>query len=111
MRGSRSVKCIIHRKTLDIILYLSLLVCAIIFVLQTVNDYMKGSTSYLVTQEKLTPIDVPTLTFCFLEWNEGDFSAKVSDGEGGFTVTLELDKNIPIPRHGIDMHLSELRTT
>ena len=111
MRGSRNVRCIIHRKTLDIILYLSLLVCAIIFVLQTVNDYMKGSTSYLVTQEKLTPIDVPTLTFCFLEWNEGDFSAKVSDREGGFTATLELDKHIPIPGHGIDMHLSELRTT
>ena len=49
----------------EVLLYLGLLVGALVFCWQNVDDYFLGSTGYISTQEPLTLRDIPTLTFCW----------------------------------------------
>ena len=60
------MNAMIVRKPLEVILYLGLLMGAVIFVQQTIEEYRDGATSFIVTQEPISLSDLPTLTIC---WN------------------------------------------
>ena len=45
-----------------VLLHLSLFLCAIFFVKNTIEEFLEGNTIYITTQEPLTPNDLPTVT-------------------------------------------------
>ena len=48
----------------EVLLYLGLLAGCLIFVKESIIEYLKGITSYSVTHEPLLMKDLPTVTFC-----------------------------------------------
>ena len=54
----------VSRKILGIILYLSLLGSAVIFVEQTVEEFIKGATSYTEEHKAVSLHDLPTIVVC-----------------------------------------------
>ena len=111
------------RKTFDVLLYIGLLIGAIIFVKQTIEEYSHGNTSYTITQEPISLSDLPTLTICWKtkffyrttlqhEFSPYVYGENVSidvktHGRKENTVTLLENKNILVS-DGIHIHLSEL---
>ena len=53
------------KKAFVVLLHLSLLVGAIFFVKNTIEEFLEGNTLYITTQEPLTPNDLPTVTICW----------------------------------------------
>ena len=54
----------VRRKILGIILYFSLLGSAVIFVEQTVEEFIKGATSYTEELKTASLHDLPTIVVC-----------------------------------------------
>ena len=53
------------KKAFVVLLHLSLLVGAIFFVKNTIEEFLEGNTMYITTQEPLTSNDLPTVTICW----------------------------------------------
>ena len=60
------------RKCFDLLLFLGLFACAIIFVKKSTEELMEGNTAYSEKHEPLTMLDNPTLMFCYMYHVEMD---------------------------------------
>lgn len=97
---------------LKVLLYVGLLVGGLIFSLETILEYLKGSTSHYSTTEPITLNDIPTLSICWKWKYERDIYGK------DFYLDLKLQNNtksvILIENDsvnvlsGLKLHLSEL---
>ena len=112
------------RKPFEVLLYIGLLISAIIFVMQTIEEYRNGATSYTVTQEQISLNDLPTFTIC---WKKEYYNMNTSEiepmrsyvyaenismdlrafGQEKIPATLLENKNV-IVSDGLHIHLSEL---
>ena len=106
------------RKILEFIFYVGLLVFALVFCWQTVQEYTKATTSYSVTQQHITLRDLPTITIC---WNVDkyrdlggtygkDFSidVRVVNKENKKAVPLMENENVQT-LFNLELHLREIR--
>ena len=50
---------------LETVLYMCLVIGALLFVKQNVEEYLKGSTSFSISQEPISLLDLPTLVICY----------------------------------------------
>ena len=85
------------RQLLGIYLYLSLLVGAVLFVIGTVEDYIKSATSYTEEKEAITLHDLPTIVVCL------DFERRVLPNLSIFPMTYGTDIviNVTVIEKGI----------
>ena len=70
---------------------ISLLVGAIFFVKQTIEEFLENNTVYITTQEPLTPNDLPTIT---MRWRVNDdtsvfYNESLSYGKD-FVIELKM---------------------
>ena len=82
----------ILRKPFEVLLYIGLLIGAIIFVKQKIEEYSNGATSYTVTQEPQSLSDLPTLTICLQRWyrNWNTSVYEIRSNVYGENVSIEL---------------------
>ena len=104
--------------TFRLVLYLLLLTGSSLFLYQTFQEYLQGSTFYSVSREPLTLHDLPTLTVCWkvLEWNHMGFQreygkdftihVRVLEKEEKI-VTLIEDQSVPT-LFSLRIHLEQL---
>ena len=98
-------------KTLEVLLYLSLLATAsLLFVKQSIEDYLEGKTSYSVAEESITLKDLPTVTICWpyermVYGKDLVIDTKVAAKEEE-TVTLAMNQSVH-SLFEIDLHLNE----
>ena len=78
------------RKCFDLLLYLGLFACAIIFVKKSTEEFMEGNTAYSEKHEPLTMLDNPTLMFCYMYHVEMDAFKATDDIYGKH---LEINAN------------------
>ena len=118
----------VFSRILEIFLYLGLLGAAVVFVKQTVSEYLKGETSFTHKHEEVTLDDIPTLVIClsFEEDIPGRFWAYPEDltlypmtygtdvvisltvfGKENETVVLLKEHDVKT-RIGLEFNLSEL---
>ena len=83
------------RRVFNLILHLSLLTLALIFVKSSVDEYMEAKTSFAVTQHSLTLNDIPTLVFCFKFAYKDSYNVSWTDF-GEELKSIELGKDILI---------------
>ena len=50
---------------LETVLYICLVIGALLFVKQNVEEYLEGSTSFSISQEPISLLDLPTLVICY----------------------------------------------
>ena len=50
---------------LMVVLYLGLMAGAIAFCYESWKEYWEGITTFSVDTEPITPLDIPTMTFCY----------------------------------------------
>ena len=97
---------------LEMLLYVCLFAGGLIFSWETVQEYLKGSTSHYSTMEPITPNDLPTLSICW-EWlYERDIYGKhffmdSKHQNESETVTLIENEGVKVSP-GLELHLSEL---
>ena len=104
------------KQWLAVLIHISLLGGSILFVKQTIYEYIQGSTFYSVTKEPITLHDLPTLTICWVvhiptyppRAYGKDFSIEVKLCEDDQeTTTLLEDKKVKT-LSGLEMYLTEL---
>ena len=83
------------RKIFEVVLYLVLLLGGIIFVWNSILDYMSGITTFTVENEPLSLSDVPAITFC-LE-NEAPVDWKPS-----LKIDVKVESGKESKRHKIE---------
>ena len=94
-------------------LYVLLLLPAIIFVNQTIQEFLRGAATYSEKQEPITLNDLPTIAICLdfgnnsLTYGVNISIAATLIGDQNTTVTLLENKNIST-LHGIYLHRSKL---
>ena len=97
---------------LEMLLYVCLFAGGLIFSWETVQEYLKGSTSHYSTMEPITPNDLPTLSICW-EWlYERDIYGKhffmnSKHQNESESVTLIENEGVKVSP-GLELHLSEL---
>ena len=72
------------RKIFEVFLYLVLLLGGIVFVWNSILDYMSGITTFTVESEPLSLSDVPAITFCL----ENDMPV---DWKPNFEIDVKLE--------------------
>ena len=60
-------KCMPLKRTVNVLLYLGLLLGGLVFAKQAFEDYISSGTRYMESMKALTIEDMPTLTFCFVD--------------------------------------------
>ena len=105
------------KKAVKVILYILLLLGSFDYAWNVYGEYQKGDTSYSVSKEPISLLDLPTVTFC-LDFKYSKFSSIIMYGkhfmvdadifEKDFkTVTLVEDTYIP-HLFGLKIRLSKL---
>ena len=99
---------------LKVLLYLVLLLPAVIFVNQTINQYSSGATTYSEKQEPITLSDLPTIALCFDFGNTSliygvnvSITATLIERQNGTVILLE-NRNVSTVL-GVEMHLSRFQ--
>ena len=95
------------------VLYLGFLVCALVSIQQSADEFLQGSTTYYVNQEPITMADLPTLGVC-MQLNPGqehlaydkDFTINVNIN-GQANKTLMVNQSVKTWSR-IRVHLSEI---
>ena len=102
---------------LETVLYMCLVIGALLFVKQNVEEYLEGSTSFSISQEPISLLDLPTLVICYNTGNTQ--SLKGVYGKNLFlnakllgkvieNVTLKKDEIVQTS-FGLRLKLTELR--
>ena len=108
----KTMKFLYIKTPLKVLLYISLLVGGLIFSWETIQEYLKGSTSHYSTSEPITLNDIPTLSVCWL-WRYDrdiygkDFSLEFKLWNDSKSVTLIEDESVKV-WSGLEFHLSKL---
>ena len=111
-------------KFFKLVPYLGLLAGSLIFVEKNIENYIAGSTSYAVTQEPLSPYDLPAVTICWPLSRLGGkrmvsgenflLDARLSHNEDGHThtkITNVIENTWSPALHSVEIHLSQLLIT
>ena len=111
----------LYLKFLKLVLFLGLLGGSLIFVEKNIEDYIAGGTSYSVTQQQLSPNDLPAVTICWpLEYLGGErvtsgenflLDARVTHNEDGHThteITTLIENRWVRTLHSLQILLSQL---
>ena len=109
---------------LEKLLYFALLIGGLVFSWQSISEYMKGSTSYLITQELISLGDFPTLVVCIpklLHDNYGnkrryksrfihttDLFINGIGNEEKKAKSIFLQQNSWVKTWSVELHLSEM---
>ena len=72
----KALKLMYIKTPLKVLLYVGLLVGGLTFSLETIQEYLKGSTSHYSTSEPITLYDIPTLSICWLWRYDRDIYGK-----------------------------------
>ena len=104
------------QKSLGVLFYSGLLIGGLVFSWQSISDYIKGNTSYLVTQELITLDDFPTLVVCIPKLLR-DTDGKKREYKYGTDLfmngsvneeSVPLQENSWVKTLSLEVHLSEM---
>ena len=103
----------VTKKAFEVLLYISLSVGAILFVKQTIEEFLEGSTMYTTSQEPLRLYDLPTITICWKLWSSRliygkDFIIDIKIIEMDEETLTLLEDNYVHTSNGLGMHLGRL---
>ena len=87
------------RKPFNNILYVAFLFGAILFVNESVSDYISNRSSYTVTKEPLSFKDLPTLTVSFDAADFEFITGKTLNLSNDFFVSVKVYSKQGLPLH------------
>ena len=106
---------------LEILLYFALLIGGLTFSWQSISEYIKGNTSYLVTQELISMGDFPTLVVCIpkilhdtdrkkrrYKYGSDLFINGTVVNEENKAKSISLQENSWVKTLSLELHLSEM---
>ena len=117
-------------KIFEALLYLALSTLCLVFVLQTIQEYNNGTTSFEVSQEPITLNDLPTFIICWntfhYGWNSSARKYYLIGFDNKYTYGLNLSIDLNVQEtdsrtitlreneyistlFGLEFHLSEMR--
>ena len=87
-------------KIFEVLLYLALSTLCLVFVLQTIQEYNNGTTSFEVSQEPITLNDLPTFIICWntfhYGWNSSARKYYLIGFDNKYTYGLNLSIDLKV---------------